>query len=96
MQGSKFLLNLACCCNILLNRNFSAEIVGRMHERQLFFSSIAIPNASDDIRDVMYTVLSPLRFPGQESAISSFSEYILCAKSRFHPETSQWSSGNVQ
>ena len=32
----------------------------------------------------MYTVVSPLRFPGLESAISSFSEYILCAKARFH------------
>ena len=32
----------------------------------------------------MYTVLSPLRFAGPECAISSFSEYILCAKSSFH------------
>ena len=31
----------------------------------------------------MYTVVSPLRFPGQECAISSFSEYILCAKINF-------------
>ena len=29
---SKFLLNHAGCCNILLNRNFAAEIVGRMQE----------------------------------------------------------------
>ena len=51
---SKFLLNLAGCYNILLNRNFAAEIVGRMQdyqqERQLFLSSIAIRNASDDIQ----------------------------------------------
>ena len=47
---SKFLLNLAGCCNILLNRNFAAEIAGRMQERQLFLSSIAIRNASDDIQ----------------------------------------------
>ena len=47
---SKFLLNLAGCRNILLNRNFAAEIVGRMQERQLFLSRIAIRNASDDIR----------------------------------------------
>ena len=47
---SKFLLNLAGCRNILLNRNFAAEIVGRMQERQLFLSSIAIRNASDDIQ----------------------------------------------
>ena len=51
---SKFLLNLAGCCNILLNRNFAAEIVGRMQdsqqERQVFLSSIAIRNASDDIQ----------------------------------------------
>ena len=37
-------------CNILLNRNFAAEIVGRMQERQLFLSSIAFRNASDDIQ----------------------------------------------
>ena len=47
---SKFLLNLAGCRNILLNRNFAAEIVGRMQERQLFLSRIAIRNASDDIQ----------------------------------------------
>ena len=47
---SKFLLNLAGCRNILLNRNFAAEIVGRMQERQLFVSIIAIRNASDDIQ----------------------------------------------
>ena len=51
---SKFLLNLAGCRNILLNRNFAAEIVGRMQdsqqERQVFLSSIAIRNASDDIQ----------------------------------------------
>ena len=44
----------AGCCNILLNRNFAAEIVGRMQdsqeERQVFLSSIAIRNASDDIQ----------------------------------------------
>ena len=32
----------------------------------------------------MYIVVSPLRFPGPESAISSFSEYILYAKTRFY------------
>ena len=47
---SKFLLNLAGCYNILLNRNFAAEIVGRMEERQFSLSSIAIRNASDDIQ----------------------------------------------
>ena len=47
---SKFLLNLAGCCNILLNRNFAAGIVGRMQERQLFLSSFAISNALDDIQ----------------------------------------------
>ena len=47
---SKFLLNLAGCCNILINRNFAAEIVGRMQKGQLFLSSIAIHNASDDIQ----------------------------------------------
>ena len=46
----KFLLNLAGCRNILLNRNFAAEIVGRMLERQVFSSRIAIRNASDDIQ----------------------------------------------
>ena len=49
----------SCCLNqnlagflidILLNRNFAAEIVGRMQERQLFLSSIAIRNASHDIQ----------------------------------------------
>ena len=34
----------------------------------------------------MYSVLSLLKFPGPECAISSFSEYILCAKTRFHLE----------
>ena len=47
---SEFLLNLAGCCNILINRNFAAEIVGRMQESQLFLSSIAIRNAPDDIQ----------------------------------------------
>ena len=51
---SKFFLNLAGCCNILLNRNVAAEIVGRMQdsqqERLLFLSSIAIRNASDEIQ----------------------------------------------
>ena len=47
---SKFLLNLAGCRNILLNRYLAAEIVGRMQERQLFLSRIAIRNASDDIQ----------------------------------------------
>ena len=51
---SRFLLNLAGCRNILLNRNFAAQIVGRMQdlqqERQAFLSSIAIRNASDDIQ----------------------------------------------
>ena len=46
---SKLLLNLAGCCNTLLNRNFAAEIVGRMQERQLFLNSIAMHTASDDI-----------------------------------------------
>ena len=32
----------------------------------------------------MYTVVSPLRFPGPECAISSFSEYILCSNTTFH------------
>ena len=49
---SKFLLNLAGCRNILPNRNFSAEIVGRMLERQFFLSRIAIRNASDDIQEM--------------------------------------------
>ena len=40
---SKFLLNLAGCCNILLNHSFAAEIA-------TFFSSIAIRNASDDVQ----------------------------------------------
>ena len=44
----------------------------------------------------MYTVLSLLKFPGRECAISSFSEYILCAKTRFHLMKSHWSSGNVK
>ena len=47
---SKFLLNLAGCYNILFNRNFAAEIVGRMQKRQLVSSSIAIRNASDDVQ----------------------------------------------
>ena len=46
---SKFLLNLAGCSNILLNRNFAADIVGRMQEAN-FLSRIAISNASDDIQ----------------------------------------------
>ena len=62
---SQFLLNLAGCRNILPNRNFAAEIVGRMQdsqqERQVF--------ASDDIQvfNEMFVScyvhsLSPLRF----------------------------------
>ena len=47
---SKFLLNLAGCRNILLNRNFAAEFVGRMQERQVFLSRIAIRDASDDVQ----------------------------------------------
>ena len=100
---SKFLLILAGCCNILLNRNFAAEIVGRMQERQLFLSSIAIRNASDDIQvfnenfvSCYVTVFSPLRFPGPEWALSSFIEYILCIKTCFHPRKSYWPSGNVR
>ena len=91
---SKFVLNLAGYCNILLNRSFAAEIVGRMQERQLFYVVLQLAlkfrNAPDDIQVFnemfvicMYTVLSPLRFQGPECAISIFSEYILCAKSRF-------------
>ena len=100
---SKFLLNLAGCCNILLNQNFAAEIVGQMQERQFFLSSIAICNASDDIQvfnemfvSYMYTVVSPLRFPGPEFAMSSFSVYIFCAKTHFHLRKSQspsWKPG---
>ena len=85
-----------------LNRNFAAEMIGRMQERQLFSSSVPIRNASDDIRvfnEILfvscYTVSSPLRFPGQKCAISSFSEYILCAKTRFHPRQLPWRNGNV-
>ena len=48
-KSSQFLLNLAGCRNILLNRNFAAEIVGRMQEAT-FFSRIAIRNASDHIQ----------------------------------------------
>ena len=93
---SKFLLNLAGCRNILLNRNFAAEIVGRMQdsqqERQVFLSSIAIRNASDDIQvfNEMFvscnvcSLVSPLRFPGPECAISTFSAYILCVITSFH------------
>ena len=45
---------------------------------------------------VMYTVVSPLKLPGPECAISSFSEYTRCAKTSFHLRMSKWPSGNVQ
>ena len=49
-----FMLNLAGCCNVLLNQNLAAEIIeidsDRMQERQLFSISIAIRNASEDIQ----------------------------------------------
>ena len=60
-------------------------------ERQLFFSSIAIRNASDDIQvfNEMFVscyvhscVITQISEP--ECAISSFSEYILCAITSFH------------
>ena len=48
------MLNLAGCCNVLLNQNLAAEIIeidsDRMQERQLFSISIAIRNASEDIQ----------------------------------------------
>ena len=42
----------------------------------------------------MYTVLLPLKFLGQECAISNFSEYLFCAKASIHLRKSQWLGGN--
>ena len=80
-----------------MNRNFAAEIVGGMQERQLFLRSIAIRNASDDIQvfnEIRDTVLSPLRFPGQECAISSFSKNIVCAKIILH-SMAEWAPSTI-
>ena len=71
---SKFLLLLAGCCNMLLNRNFAAEIVGRMQESQLFLQFATPQTTSKYIMRcswvVMYTVLSPRRYPRPQSTIS--------------------------
>ena len=85
---TQFLLNLAGYCNILLDRNFAAEIVATF-----FLVSIAIRNASVQATPHSsiwrYTVLSPLKFPGPKCAISSFSKYIVYAKYSFHLRKSQ-------
>ena len=40
--------------------------------------------------------VSPLRFPGPECAISSFSVYILCVTTSFQLRKTQWPSWNVR
>ena len=96
-------MNLAGCSNILFKRNFTYEII-EVECSRLFqvVCNLQHLRVSDYIQvfnemfvSCLNTVLSPLKFLGPERAISSFSEYILCAKASFHLRKSQWQSGKL-